>query len=570
MNKLLKNWRTVLVTLVVAVSLILLAKVSPVKIFTLATPSTTVSQEQQIASITDSHDIPMEFTSLPETLSTDSNQALAKALNDYIPYVMRKHGTPGLIMAVGRDGKMIYEAAFGYKDIVNQQPMTTDTTFFTGSMAKTYIAIAALQLVEQGVMDLNAPVNTYLNAFQISNPLGEREVTLYDLLTHRSGLSSNVGGGLTSDFDNVRSLEDVLAGVYSNEHEFNDTFHRSQLLTWSAKVGEKWQYSNTGTATIGYLVETMNPEGFDLETYMQRKVFEPLDMENTQHPPLITPENVRTDLWNKHSLGNQRFGPFLVSDKHKVGPEAPAGGIITTVADFIRVPMAYLNGGELDGGRILNPETVKASITSQIKIEAGYHQGLMWKLSGVDDGADFRFWHPGGAPYGHTNVFGGWPELGLSSVVHTNSWPITSSRYEDIHQVEDFLVRWIKEEQALGKLPEFRSWAWKTSYVMGILSAEAMNGFGSLKKAETTQAVIEQMAAGAIYQLARPGDKAPWDAEGFQAGVLDALPAEGELTVDSLRAFVTSGQMQVSQGDFMEIYKSLGGKASLIPSFFEA
>lgn len=286
MNKLLKNWRTVLVTLVVAVSLILLAKVSPVKIFTLATPSTTVSQEQQIASITDSHDIPMEFTSLPETLSTDSNQALAKALNDYIPYVMRKHGTPGLIMAVGRDGKMIYEAAFGYKDIVNQQPMTTDTTFFTGSMAKTYIAIAALQLVEQGVMDLNAPVNTYLNAFQISNPLGEREVTLYDLLTHRSGLSSNVGGGLTSDFDNVRSLEDVLAGVYSNEHEFNDTFHRSQLLTWSAKVGEKWQYSNTGTATIGYLVETMNPEGFDLETYMQRKVFEPLDMENTQHPPL--------------------------------------------------------------------------------------------------------------------------------------------------------------------------------------------------------------------------------------------------------------------------------------------
>ncbi|MGI9437069.1 MAG: serine hydrolase domain-containing protein [Geminicoccaceae bacterium] len=508
-------------------------------------------------------DIPVTPKPPAETAS-ESDLALARALTDYIPHVMRHHGTPGLAIAVGRDGRVIFEAGFGFKDVKNRTPMTHDTTFFTGSMAKTVTATAAMQMVEKGAIELDAPVNTHLEAFQIENPLGGGDVTVRHLLTHMAGMSSNVGGGMTSQFDNLLSLEDRLTELYSNSAEFNASFHGTLLPTWGGAVGEKWQYSNAGTATLGYLVEVTNPEGLNFEDYLQTYVFEPLGMESTQHPVLLIEEQTRADLWTRRSIGNSRAGKFLMPDHHKVASEAPAGGMITTVGDFVRFPMAFFAGGSLSGGYIAAPETLAAMIEPQFDV-GNYDQGLMWKLDRAEDGRPFRFWHPGGAPNGHTNVFGGWPDLGIATAMHTNSWPITAGRYLDMYQIEAFILRWLAEEEALGHSPEFHSWVWKTSYVIGLISVEA-EAFAGASRADF-EASLEDRIAFASYAYGHPSNSSRWSEDGYRAGVADALLGGGELTAPRLEE-LANGAMAITKGDFLEIYAKLGGAGSLIPGYW--
>ncbi|MEL7447977.1 MAG: serine hydrolase domain-containing protein [Pseudomonadota bacterium] len=496
--------------------------------------------------------------------ATESDTALARALTDYIPHVMRAHGTPGLALAVGRNGRVIYRAGFGFKDIQNQVPMNPDTTFFTGSMAKAVIATAAMQLVEQKVLELDAPVNQYLQTFQIENPLGGGEVTLRHLLTHRSGLSTNPGGGLTAEPDTAVPLEKYLIEAYENAPELNNAYHGSLLPTWGSPVGEKWAYSNRGTATIGYLVEITNPDGLALEEYLENNIFAPLGMSNTQHPRVLSAAHTRPDLWQRRSYGNTRAGRFLFGDSHKIGDEAPAGGIISTVVDFVRLPMAFMATEAPKGARIASRKTLAAMLEPAFSVGA-YDQGLMWKLDRAENGRPFRFWHPGGAPNGHTNVFGGWPELNVATVIHTNSWPISSERYVDIHQVEDFIVRWLGEEETLGKPPEFRTWAWKTSYVLGLLSVEAEAAVAGPRS--EFEAYLDTRIERASYAYQNPAVSGLWDESGFRAGVADAFPETGEMTMVRVEE-LANGAMKISRGDFLEIYERLGGSGSMIPSFW--
>jgi hypothetical protein len=129
-------------------------------------------------------------------------------------------------------------------------------------------------------------------------------------------------------------------------------------------------------------------------------------------------------------------------------------------------------------------------------------------------------------------------------------------RYRGIFLIEDFIVRWISEERATGKTPEFRNWAWKTSYVMGMLTVELVMG-GMSQVDPLTDEIIDKIAAGAKYNFKTPSGIDPWDAEGFKAGVKDMLV--DKMTADSIKEFVTSGRMKVSHGDFKVIYKELGG-----------
>src|SRR6185295_19108991 len=123
-----------------------------------------------------------------------NEKALIAALKEDIPQILRLVGTPGLNLAIARRGQVIYEDGFGYADLERKIPMTAATVTHSGSMGKTYTATAVMQLVEQGVIGLDDPVNKYLKEFQIRNPLGDREITFRDLLTHRSGLNGNTAG----------------------------------------------------------------------------------------------------------------------------------------------------------------------------------------------------------------------------------------------------------------------------------------------------------------------------------------------------------------------------------------
>src|SRR5271165_723050 len=184
-----------------------------------------------------------------------SDARLIEALKSYIPHVMREQHTPGLNIALARRGKVIWEEGFGYSDLEKKTPMTEQTVMHSGSMGKTYTATAVMQLVEQGTIGLYDPINKYLKDFKVVNPRGEREITFYDLLTHRSGLGRDAAG---SEFTVPEPLNEYLKARYARKGF--PPYKGTAWPVWTAKVGEKFQYSNIGMATLGYLVQVTNPE----------------------------------------------------------------------------------------------------------------------------------------------------------------------------------------------------------------------------------------------------------------------------------------------------------------------
>ena len=138
-------------------------------------------------------------------------RALIDQLSEIIPEVMRLRHLPGLAIAIALDGEIAWEQGFGFADLHRHVPMTPRSVMRSGSMGKTYTATAVMQLVENDVMALHDPINRHLRAFQVRNPLGEREVTVYDLLTHRSGLATNAA---SSGYTRPAPLEEHLASIF--------------------------------------------------------------------------------------------------------------------------------------------------------------------------------------------------------------------------------------------------------------------------------------------------------------------------------------------------------------------
>jgi len=480
----------------------------------------------------------------------NSDGVLIAALADYIPHVMRRHSTPGLNIALARHGEVIWERGFGYADWNRQAPMTPETVMHSGSMGKTYTATAVMQLVERGVMELDAPINDYLDGWQIVNPRGEREITLHDLLTHRSGLTSNAAG---SDFTAPKPLGEHLRETYGLSHF--KSYLGTVLPLWGARVGERFQYSNLGLATLGYLVQVTNPEGLSFSEYVQRHIIDPLGMTSTQYPPVQDAGHVREDIFRRFSRGYAHFGPVHLPTMAIYFADFPAGTVVTTPGDHIRLLLAYLGGGAYHGQRILEPETVQRMLTPELSISDTESLGLIWWLRNVGQ-PDFSFGHGGAHMYGWTNDFRAFPEQDFAIAVAANHWPMLHERYREHRAIADFVSRWIAREDALGSPPPFRTWAWKTSYVIGLQLVEQLAGSLGIAT-PVSDDMVDAMAAGVVLEFAdRYGDPV-WDESGFRAGV-DAMRAI-EMTPAAIKAFLESDRIEVTPAELGLIHEELGG-----------
>src|SRR5262249_52941830 len=156
-----------------------------------------------------------------------------------IPELMREAHVPGLNVAVARRGEVIWEEGFGWADPAVRRPMTPDTAFRSGSMGKTYVATAIMQLVEAGRVELGGEVSED-RGFDGSNPFGQRAVTVEGLMAHRSGLATN---GASSSLAPPPALEEHLRDDLARGRL--DLF-RGALPKWTAPVGTAMQYTNTG------------------------------------------------------------------------------------------------------------------------------------------------------------------------------------------------------------------------------------------------------------------------------------------------------------------------------------
>ena len=278
----------------------------------------------------------------------------------------------GGVALIARHGRVAYVEPFGYRDLASKAPMTEDTIFAIASMSKPITCVATMALIEQGKLGLDDPVETYLPALKAMRVLGDpadddgdeiatvpsqRPITVRDLLTHTSGLS--YGGFLSGDARLARSY--ARAGAQRQGlRTIAEQVERLGHVALAHQPGEGWTYGLSHDM-LGRLIEVVSGQDFD--RYLHDRIFAPLEMRDTS---FSVPEAQRDRMATIYRAG---AGGALTALPRTFGSEAffsGGGGLYSTARDYARFAQMLLNGGELDGVRILRPETIREMTTNQI------------------------------------------------------------------------------------------------------------------------------------------------------------------------------------------------------------
>jgi len=307
------------------------------------------------------------------------------------------HGGPGYTVAVVRSDRVAFTKGYGLADVEAGVPVDPATTrFHVASISKTFIWTATMMLVERGVLDLDADVNTYLKRYTV--PDGERALTLRDLMSHRAGVEENLDLFSTQ----VAAME------------------RSEAIAASEPLqvfprGTRAAYSNWGSNLTALILE--DATGRDYADFLFEQILAPLGMNTTtltDDSPAASDSStpVAKNYWVKASGPDER-------DQLDLGSFAPIGGMTTTADDMARWMRFHLNRGELDGVRLLS-ESSYAELRSR---DFDPVAGAAGRASGFAD-IPYR----SVAYYGHTgsineflSKFAIAPDLDLGVFVSQNS-----------------------------------------------------------------------------------------------------------------------------------------------------
>src|SRR6185437_12610126 len=294
-------------------------------------------------------------SSLPPAQLTQAD--LTAFFDGLVPLQIERDDIAGAVVAVVRDGKVIFAKGYGYADLAKKKPVSAeDTLFRCGSISKLFTWTAVMQLVQDGKINLDADINQYLD-FRIPEPFG-KPITMRNLMTHTPGFEETIRDLITVDPKHIPSLRDYLVN-----HEPKEIF----------PPGTTGAYSNYGATLAGYIVQRVSGQPFD--DYIEQHIFEPLGMTHaTFRQPLPK------DLQPLMSQGYERASGG--AKKFEIVTPFPAGSVAISAMDITHFMMAQLNNGtyaapetvrpcpncaplEVIGAQILRPETVKEMHTRQ-------------------------------------------------------------------------------------------------------------------------------------------------------------------------------------------------------------
>src|SRR5579884_1551005 len=272
-------------------------------------------------------------------LTTDD---LTAFLDGLIPIQLDRSDEAGGVVFVLRGDTVLVDKGYGYSDLAKKTPVEPDVSGFRpGSISKLFTWISVMQLKEQGRVDLDADVNRYLD-FRIDEPWNT-PVTLRDLMTHRPGFE-----------ETIRDLIRGAPATFIPLRQYLVENQPAQIFP----PGTVPAYSNYGAGLAGYVVQRVSGERY--EDYVRRHIFEPLGMSGSSFEQPL-PKNWPAHPAAGYSRAENKMLPFEVVEP------APAGALTTTGADMIRFARALYYGGELDGHRILQADTLKETWTPQYR-----------------------------------------------------------------------------------------------------------------------------------------------------------------------------------------------------------
>ncbi|PFG38223.1 CubicO group peptidase (beta-lactamase class C family) [Georgenia soli] len=317
--------------------------------------------------------------------------------------ILNRRPAVGFALAVVRGGDLESFTAHGLADIATRRSVTLDTVFRVGSITKTFTAIAVMQLVERGLVELDAPANDYLRAYKLvpADP-AHRPATLRHLLTHTAGVSEQVprSGLLRPNFgETVPAGRPVpsLAEYYRGE------------LRLAAEPGTRFRYTDHGPATLGQLVADVS--GQPLHRYLHDHVFAPLGMTDTT---MLPSEVDRERLATGYRIG--RHGPVEVPAFEYI--PAGAGAAFSTPRDMARYAVALLAGGGNEHGAVLRAESLEAMFAPQYRSDPRL-PGLGLAFWRVDAGGHRAVEHQGVIPPYFAQLYAA-PDDDVGLVAFTN------------------------------------------------------------------------------------------------------------------------------------------------------
>ncbi len=333
----------------------------------------------------------------------DPAAAMKKSLEGFdavVDKAIRDFKVPGLAIAIVKDGRVIYARGFGLRDVEKKLPATPRTLFAIGSCTKAFTTFVMGTLVDEGKLEWDTPVRTYLPGLRMDDPIATESITPRDLVTHRSGLPRH----------------DLF--WYNTHRTGKDVFARLAHFEHTEPLRGKFQYNNMMFMLAGYLIEKVDSRPW--EDAVRARILRPLGMDSSNFSVLGSQESDDFARPYDEQEGKVRAIPFR--DITSVGP---AGSINSSVADMARWVAVHTHDGQLDGKAIISPAVLNDLHTPQMTLgqpsskreisPASYAMGWM-----VDTYRGHRRVHHGGAIDGFTANTCLFPDDGMGLVVLTN------------------------------------------------------------------------------------------------------------------------------------------------------
>ncbi|HVN58271.1 MAG TPA: serine hydrolase domain-containing protein [Bacteroidales bacterium] len=307
-----------------------------------------------------------------------SPERLAR-IDTLLSQAVRDDKIPGAVALVARHGKIVYHKAFGYADNQSGRVMKNDDIFRIASQTKAVTATAVMILWEEGKFGLDDPISAYIPEFKNPKVLKDfnpkdssyttipaaSEITLRELLTHTSG----VGYGMIDGDDRFRKIYQkagIIDAFTTADVSVAENIKKLAGMPLHFNPGEKYSYSE-GLDILAYLVELKS--GMPFDKFLKERIFEPLGMEDTwfylpgsKASRLVSVQHMENGKWVRFPK------TFYDPDYPVTGPRkyfAGGAGLTSTAKDYATFLQMYLNGGELNGHRVLSRTTIKAIMGNQ-------------------------------------------------------------------------------------------------------------------------------------------------------------------------------------------------------------
>ena len=314
------------------------------------------------------------FYTKTENISKDFNDQL---FDLKIKSLMKLGRFPSLSACIIKDNEIVWYEGYGYSNILKRQRPTIDTAYQIGSISKTFLGTAMMQLYERGLFDLDDDVNDYLD-FNVRNPnYPDMPITFRMLLAHQS----SIAGHTIHETGLLSSLDLYIFIIFMKDKSNYPYPQIKELLTPSGKLyrenvwldiapGSDSSYSNLGMILLEHLLEKMSAQKYS--DYVKENIFEPLQMNNT---------SIYFDDFNRDKIAIPYFTagfiqvPIPLFD-FNYGP----GGVKSSIKDMSHYVIAHMNGGVWNDIRILNESTVEEMHTIQYpdSVWQGERFGLGW------------------------------------------------------------------------------------------------------------------------------------------------------------------------------------------------